>query len=426
MKHIVPILLFVLAVSCSKSEGGSGSTPIVDFSTSTNTIYMGGNVVIPIVLSSPAEKECSVGLKFEGTATKGTDYSVSAESVSFAAGSTVASITITDINLTQGQVIKVALDNAKKLKPGNRSTITITCPGEVLTYNFVGTKGNVIEHYYVKVKFSGSKSGDAWTAPNEMYAPVILTGDGASLLYFCKEDGSADSRGVIINKGSNEGEVCVAVKTMDVQSSLKNAKLSIDNVSDNGFVPGTNKDFSLSVQGNYKLSGRWRFEKFADEDAIKAAFAAAGDDISLLPLSNANFYFNVESQTATGTDGSEITTTTLEPGGTGDLGNFFRKTELVSCKPYNMRPDGRQAGSNTAMENGISSIFFKLSAANRAFSKEINNVGEAYISFRIVEGGKMELTIRDYDRPPFGTNSWNDSSFDVDKFGFTALFTYEK
>jgi len=91
-----------------------------------------------------------------------------------------------------------------------------------------------------------------------------------------------------------------------------------------------------------------------------------------------------------------------------------------------MRPDGRQAGSNTAMENGISSIFFKLSAANRAFSKEINNVGEAYISFRIVEGGKMELTIRDYDRPPFGTNSWNDSSFDVDKFGFTALFTYEK
>ena len=86
MKHLVPILLFVLAVSCSKSEGGSGSTPIVDFSTSTNTIYMGGNVVIPIVLSSPAEKECSVGLKFEGTATKGTDYSVSAESVSFAAG----------------------------------------------------------------------------------------------------------------------------------------------------------------------------------------------------------------------------------------------------------------------------------------------------------------------------------------------------
>ena len=412
------ILLFA---GCSKSSDG-GNLPIVDFSTSESTIYMGGEVNIPIVLSEPAEKPGTVNLKFEGSAVKGTDYTVSAESVSFAAGSMVGSIVIKDINLTTGKEIKVLIDSVGKLKKGNRSSMRITCPGELLTYTFGDrTEGNIIERYYIQIKLSGSKSGDSWRASSEMHIPALLKGEAAAQLFFSDEKGQIDTRGFVVKQGSNTGEVCVGVGSATEITSIKKAVVEPDYVSYNGVVPGEKPSFTLSVQGHYRLTGTWRFERFAYEDALKAAFTANGDDISLLPLNNNNFYFKVDTETR-----DDTVYTVLTPSITGDFAAFFTKADITGCTPVNVREGGRLAGNCTAIEDGVSHLFMKLSNSNRSFNKDNMIYGEACISIHILDNGKMELTLRDYNKPPFGTNSWQDGSFDPDLFGLTSIFTYER
>ena len=64
--------------------------------------------------------------------------------------------------------------------------------------------------------------------------------------------------------------------------------------------------------------------------------------------------------------------------------------------------------------------YYMLSEANRAFSSEVETLGEAVVIFTLVEGG-LQVEFRDYDTPPFG-EMWWDPDFDADMFGFASLF----
>lgn len=427
MKQTLKVLAAILAVSltvataCSKSEDGADS-PVVDFSNTANTLFMGGKATIPIVLSAPAEKPATIDLKFEGTAVKGSDYNVSSESVTITEGSLVGSIVITDLNMSEGKDIRVSIDKTSGARKGSRTTTTVTCPGELLKYSFdERTEGNIIERYYVRIKLTGSKTGESWRAKEDMEIPAILTGEGASLLYFCDDEGAADSRGFVVKAGSNIGEICLGLKTASAITSVKKATLAPDVVSYNGVTGGDSPDFTLLVQGHYDLTGTWRFEKFNNEDAIKAAFEAAGDDASLLPLNNANFYLKITTETR-----DNIEYTVIEPAPSGDFASFFTKADITGCTPKGTREGFRLAGSSTVIEDGISYLFLKLSNCNRSFDKNAMIYGEGCISIRILDGGKLEITLRDYNKPPFGSNSWTEGSFNPDLFGFSCTFTNNK
>lgn len=66
-------------------------------------------------------------------------------------------------------------------------------------------------------------------------------------------------------------------------------------------------------------------------------------------------------------------------------------------------------------------MYYLLSAANRAFSKDNETIGEAVIVFTIVEEG-LAVEFRDYDKPPFAEYWWDDSKFDADMLSFASLF----
>lgn len=65
--------------------------------------------------------------------------------------------------------------------------------------------------------------------------------------------------------------------------------------------------------------------------------------------------------------------------------------------------------------------YYLLSAANRAFSKDKETIGEAVVVFTIIEG-HLIVEFRDYDKPPFGETWWNNEVFDAEMFSFASQF----
>ena len=113
---------------------------------------------------------------------------------------------------------------------------------------------------------------------------------------------------------------------------------------------------------------------------------------------------------------------------TGDAAQY------VVCDTYhtkNYSSDGKVIGKNTVSECTMfmasdgydthTNAYYLLSAANRAFSKDKETIGEAVVVFTIIDGD-LAVELRDYDTPPFGKNWWDEGDFDADMFSFASLF----
>ena len=170
------------------------------------------------------------------------------------------------------------------------------------------------------------------------------------------------------------------------------------------------------------LLGTWTFDHVFDIEEVEEFFGDEGDDITLLPTHNEGFTLTFEKD-----DAGIITVT---PNDKGDFAKFFRTASVTPTEPINYSSEGIVTGMNTVSEINMfmasedygvhTCSYYRLSEANRAFSSEVETLGEAVVIFTLVEGG-LQVEFRDYDTPPFG-EMWWDPDFDADMFGFASLF----
>lgn len=422
----------VSMVSCDNDD----SKPTIEFSKTLYTVYQKGDVDVDVVVSGPAETDLTVPLTFIGNAEKGVDYTASAESVVIKAGESSGSVTITNVSLSEEKQVSLGFTVPEGYSMGTK-IVAVIAPSsqEALVYSFDMTKFDALEGCLATVNVVGTLTGKDFKAEEDIYVPLAVSGEGASMLSFTDEGTTSTSSvsakpGVFALIHAGESKGVAKFKVEDGFSGDLKAEISVNEEADSRFIAGDHSKMEVAVKGLQtpdKLVGTWKFSKVFSKDEVDLWFMDSEDDPEALPTHNEGFTLTFAKES----DG----TVSLTPGGKGDFLNFFRKATVTLGKPKNLVAKGIILGAHSTLEgqqfiqadetNGCSyqsDTYYKLSSANRAFSATKETLGESTVVFRLSDDG-LTLEFRDYDKPPFG-ETWAEewTKFDPDMFGFASLF----
>ena len=408
------LTLAILSVACS--EDGKIA---VEFEKTLYTVHGGGSVDIAVNVSEPAASDIRIGLIFSGSASAD-KYAVGFDSVTIPAGETVGTVTISDIRISQDEQIAVGIGRCPAgYAPGTKSVTIVTVDAEeLLICSFASTSDNAIGSYRARIDVSGAVSDKDLSLNEDVVIPLTASGAAASYLNFGGEPHA------LLKAGDK-----VAIAEFSLNPGFEEGaevKLSIKEGEDRILI-GNNETITLKLYGAEipeALLGTWTFDHVFDIEEIEEFFYddGKGDDITLLPTHNEGFTLTFEKD-----DAGIITVT---PNDKGDFAKFFRTASVTPTEPINYSSEGIVTGMNTVSEINMfmasedydvhTCSYYRLSEANRAFSSEVETLGEAVVIFTLVEGG-LQVEFRDYDTPPFG-EMWWDPDFDADMFGFASLF----
>lgn len=411
-KLMAILTLALFSVACS--EDGKIT---VEFEKTLYTVHGGGSVDIAVNVSEPAASDISIGLLFSGSASAD-KYAASFDTVTIPAGETTGTVTISDIRISQEEQIVVGIVSCPSgYTPGAKSVTIVTVDAEeLLVCSFATTSDNAIGSYRARIDVSGAVSGKDLSLNEDVVIPLTASGAAASYLNFGGEPHA------LLKAGDK-----VAIAEFSLNPGFEEGaevKLSIKEGEDRILI-GNNETITLKLYGAEipeALLGTWTFDHVFALEEIEYFFGDEGDDITLLPTHNEGFTLTFEK------DNAGIITVT--PNDKGDFAKFFRTATVTPTEPINYSSEGEVTGMNTVSEINMfmasedydfhTCSYYRLSEANRAFSSEVETLGEAVVIFTLVEGG-LQVEFRDYDTPPFG-EIWWDPDFDPDMFGFASLF----
>ncbi|MGM9757580.1 MAG: hypothetical protein ACI3ZM_05450 [Candidatus Cryptobacteroides sp.] len=411
-KLMAILTLALFSVACS--EDGKIT---VEFEKTLYTVHGGGSVDIAVNVSEPAASDISIGLLFSGSASAD-KYAASFDTVTIPAGETTGTVTISDIRISQEEQIVVGIVSCPAgYTPGAKSVTIVTVDAEeLLVCSFATTSDNAIGSYRARIDVSGAVSGKDLSLNEDVVIPLTASGAAASYLNFGGEPHA------LLKAGDK-----VAIAEFSLNPGFEEGaevKLSIKEGEDRILI-GNNETITLKLYGAEipeALLGTWTFDHVFDIEEVEEFFGEMEDDITLLPTHNEGFTLTFEK------DNAGIITVT--PNDKGDFAKFFRTATVTPTEPINYSSEGIVTGMNTVSEINMfmamedydvhTCSYYKLSEANRAFSSEVETLGEAVVIFTLVEGG-LQVEFRDYDTPPFG-EMWWDPEFDPDMFGFASLF----
>ena len=407
------LTLALFSVACS--EDGKIT---VEFEKTLYTVHGGGSVDIAVNVSEPAASDISIGLLFSGSASAD-KYAASFDTVTIPAGETTGTVTISDIRISQEEQIVVGIVSCPSgYTPGAKSVTIVTVDAEeLLVCSFATTSDNAIGSYRARIDVSGAVSGKDLSLNEDVVIPLTASGAAASYLNFGGEPHA------LLKAGDK-----VAIAEFSLNPGFEEGaevKLSIKEGEDRILI-GNNETITLKLYGAEipeALLGTWTFDHVFDIEEVEEFFSEMEDDITLLPTHNEGFTLTFEK------DNAGIITVT--PNDKGDFAKFFRTATVTPTEPINYSSEGIVTGMNTVSEINMfmamedydfhTCSYYKLSEANRAFSSEVETLGEAVVIFTLVEGG-LQVEFRDYDTPPFGEMWWEPANFDPDMFGFASLF----
>lgn len=406
------LTLALFSVACS--EDGKIT---VEFEKTLYTVHGGGSVDIAVNVSEPAASDISIGLLFSGSASAD-KYAASFDTVTIPAGETTGTVTISDIRISQEEQIVVGIVSCPAgYTPGAKCVTIVTVDAEeLLVCSFATTSDNAIGSYRARIDVSGAVSGKDLSLNEDVVIPLSASGAAASCLNFGGEPHA------LLKAGDK-----VAIAEFSLNPGFEEGaevKLSIKEGEDRILI-GNNETITLKLYGAEipeALLGTWTFDHVFDIEEVEEFFGEMEDDITLLPTHNEGFTLTFEKD-----DAGIITVT---PNDKGDFAKFFRTATVTPTEPINYSSEGTVTGMNTVSEINMfmamedydfhTCSYYRLSEANRAFSSEVETLGEAVVIFTLVEGG-LQVEFRDYDTPPFG-EMWWDPEFDPDMFGFASLF----
>ena len=414
MKRTFSIFLTALLVlaGCKKDE----PLPTVQFGAARYTVYSHGSVPVAVITEEPVETPLVVPVYFGGGAVKETDYTVSGDAVTIAAGEDTGYLEISDVALSEEKQIVLTLEAPDGYDTGLRAKAVVSpVAQEALIYSFATPTADLLESYTATVTLTGAVSGKEFKATEDLEIPLIIHGDGAE---------AVRASSVRIAAGQATGQAVLSLKDPAFSGNLP-ASVTAD-PAESRFLPGDTGSLLLTVRGVQtpdKLLGTWQFDHIVELAQVEEWFLVMEDDPEIIPKHNDGF---------TLTFAKEGDNVVLTPGTTGDLAAFFRKATVTLTAPKNN--NGPVLGEYTADDNNgwyaeakeaatQQNTYYKLSVANRSFDNTAEKPGEAVVVFRLRADGNLAVELRDYDAPPFGFMWWDDKKFDIEMFSFASVFT---
>lgn len=446
----VTVAVAALSLASCEKEGGK-ETPVLEFEKILYTVYDKGTVDVVIKSNVAVAENVTIPVTFSGEAEKGVDYKIVAKDdegneiaaedvVTIEAGKTAGAITVKNISLSEKKQISVSFAVPEGYAAGTKKTAVVAPDSqEALVYSFQMARGYALESFVTTIKVTGTVSGTDFKAAEDITIPLSLTGEGASVLQFVEEketEGGASTTSIaapvgpyaVLKAGQNSATVKFTVP--EGYSGDKEALLAVDSDADSRFIEGgATETVSIAVRGLQtpdKLVGTWKFSKVYDKATIIELWAdpdLLGTDESELPIHNEGFTLTFTKED----DGS----VKLTPGGTGDFTKFFRTAVVTLGEPINQTKPSIILGKHTTYDCNMFiqndpdgtgyqfDTYYKLSSANRAFSADVETLGESTVIFNLTDNG-LVLEFRDYEDELVGI-----LGFDPDFSSFPSLFVKE-
>lgn len=446
----VTVAVAALSLASCEKEGGK-ETPVLEFEKILYTVYDKGTVDVVIKSNVAVAENVTIPVTFSGEAEKGVDYKIVAKDdegneiaaedvVTIEAGKTAGAITVKNISLSEKKQISVSFAVPEGYAAGTKKTAVVAPDSqEALIYSFQMARGYALESFVTTIKVTGTVSGTDFKAAEDITIPLSLTGEGASVLQFVEEketEGGASTTSIaapvgpyaVLKAGQNSATVKFTVP--EGYSGDKEALLAVDSDADSRFIEGgATETVSIAVRGLQtpdKLVGTWKFSKVYDKATIIELWAdpdLLGTDESELPIHNEGFTLTFTKEA----DGS----VKLTPGGTGDFTKFFRTAVVTLGEPINQTKPSIILGKHTTYDCNMFiqndpdgtgyqfDTYYKLSSANRAFSADVETLGESTVIFNLTDNG-LVLEFRDYEDELVGI-----LGFDPDFSSFPSLFVKE-
>lgn len=446
----VTVAVAALSLASCEKEGGK-ETPVLEFEKILYTVYDKGTVDVVIKSNVAVAENVTIPVTFSGEAEKGVDYKIVAKDdegneiaaedvVTIEAGKTAGAITVKNISLSEKKQISVSFAVPEGYAAGTKKTAVVAPDSqEALVYSFQMARGYALESFVTTIKVTGTVSGTDFKAAEDITIPLSLTGEGASVLQFVEEketEGGASTTSIAAPVGPyavlKAGQTSATVKftVPEGYSGDKEALLAVDSDADSRFIEGgATETVSIAVRGLQtpdKLVGTWKFSKVYDKATIIELWAdpdLLGTDESELPIHNEGFTLTFTKED----DGS----VKLTPGGTGDFTKFFRTAVVTLGEPINQTKPSIILGKHTTYDCNMFiqndpdgtgyqfDTYYKLSSANRAFSADVETLGESTVIFNLTDNG-LVLEFRDYEDELVGI-----LGFDPDFSSFPSLFVKE-
>lgn len=442
----VTVAVAALSLASCEKEGGK-ETPVLEFEKILYTVYDKGTVDVVIKSNVAVAEDVTIPVTFSGEAEKGVDYKIVARDdegneiaaedvVTIEAGKTAGAITIKNISLSEKKQISVSFAVPEGYAAGTKKTAVVAPDSqEALVYSFQMARGYALESFVTTIKVTGTVSGTDFKAAEDITIPLSLTGEGASVLQFVEEGAdtksiAAPSKGpyAVLKAGQNSATVKFTVP--EGYSGDKEALLAVDSDADSRFIEGgATETVSIAVRGLQtpdKLVGTWKFSKVFDKATIIELWAdpdLLATDESELPIHNEGFTLTFTKED----DGS----VKLTPGGTGDFTKFFRTAIVTLGEPVNQTKPSIILGKHTSYDCNMFiqndpdgtgyqfDTYYKLSSVNRAFSADVETLGESTIIFNLTDNG-LVVEFRDYE-----DEFVEILGFDPDFNSFPSLFVKE-
>lgn len=442
----VTVAVAALSLASCEKEGGK-ETPVLEFEKILYTVYDKGTVDVVIKSNVAVAEDVTIPVTFSGEAEKGVDYKIVARDdkgneiaaedvVTIEAGKTAGAITVKNISLSEKKQISVSFAVPEGYAAGTKKTAVVAPDSqEALVYSFQMARGYALESFVTTIKVTGTVSGTDFKAAEDITIPLSLTGEGASVLQFVEEGAdtksiAAPSKGpyAVLKAGQNSATVKFTVP--EGYSGDKEALLAVDSDADSRFIEGgATETVSIAVRGLQtpdKLVGTWKFSKVFDKATIIELWAdpdLLATDESELPIHNEGFTLTFTKED----DGS----VKLTPGGTGDFTKFFRTAIVTLGEPVNQTKPSIILGKHTSYDCNMFiqndpdgtgyqfDTYYKLSSVNRAFSADVETLGESTIIFNLTDNG-LVVEFRDYE-----DEFVEILGFDPDFNSFPSLFVKE-
>ena len=442
----VTVAVAALSLTSCEKEGGNG-TPVLEFEKILYTVYDKGTVDVVIKSSVAVAEDVTIPVTFSGEAEKGVDYKIVARDdegneiaaedvVTIEAGKTAGAITVKNISLSEKKQISVSFAVPEGYAAGTKKTAVVAPDSqEALVYSFQMARGYALESFVTTITVTGTVSGKDFKAAEDITIPLSLTGEGASVLQFVEEGAdtksiAAPAKGPYAVLKAGQTSATVKFTVPEGYSGDKEALLAVDSDADSRFIEGgATETVSIAVRGLQtpdKLVGTWKFSKVYDKATIIELWAdpdLLGTDESELPIHNEGFTLTFTKED----DGS----VKLTPGGTGDFTKFFRTAIVTLGEPVNQTKPSIILGKHTSYDCNMFiqndpegtgyqfDTYYKLSSANRAFSADVETLGESTVIFNLTDNG-LVVEFRDYE-----DEFVEILGFDPDFNSFPSLFVKE-
>lgn len=414
MKRIISMLACAAVVICSCQKD-----PQPELSFESGNYVMGADeaLTVKIVSSKAPAADLTIDFAATGSAAKGSDYELSAESFIMRAGETSAEITITPKNnLGNSLNINLALTLPAGYIAGDFGSAVIALgTKEKVAYSFAKREAKLIGEVEVTLNLIGETSGADFVAGGEYTLPFVIESSAVAGTDYEVKGGA---KAFVVAKGEKSASITLK-SLVENPEGVKELVIKLDETA---IAAAYGERFSSGVIASTKavitkglifsdLEGKWAYASTPILDDPEADLMTFG----ALVMDAADGEFNADwtaftvfgFPTGTSADILEFKYNnnefTIVPKGSGSVLNYFKEGKVNSIVPtkytwYNYYPS-RELDAN----------ILSLEKADIKYSANEDDIKPAEVIVNLSEDGKtldLFITTKNYVPTDFFKNSY--------------------